>query len=175
MTLSVPNNGDTEMIVPDIQKILYATDLSENSRHAFAYAAGIANRYGAGVTVLYVIEEWSRYTTDLISVFAGDEEWENIRKRKKQEVIDIIKKRIKNFCSLASGELPECPFITEKTLVKVGLPSNVIIEEAHSGEYQMVVMGTHGHSNLFDSMIGSTARRVLRRCKTPVLTVRLPD
>jgi len=48
------------MILPDIKKILYATDLSENSRHAFAYAAGIANRYEAGVTVLFVIEELSR-------------------------------------------------------------------------------------------------------------------
>jgi nucleotide-binding universal stress UspA family protein len=163
------------MVIPSIKKILYATDLSENSRHAFAYAAGIANCYGAGVTVLYVIEEFSRYTTDLISVFAGDKEWENIRKRKEQEVIDIIKKRITDFCAQASSDLPECPFITEKILVKVGLPSNVIIEEAHSGEYQMVVMGTHGHSKLLDAMMGSTARRVLRRCKKPVLTVRLPE
>lgn len=175
MILSVPKNGDTEVMMPDIKKILYATDLSENSRHAFAYAAGIANRYGAGVTVLYVIEELSRYTTDLISVFAGDEEWEKIRKRKELEVIDIIKDRIKNFCDQASSELPECPFITEKIFVKVGLPSNVIIEEAHNGEYEMVVMGTHGHSNLLDAMMGSTARRVLRRCKKPVLSVRLPE
>lgn len=163
------------MIIPDIKKILYATDLSENSRHAFAYAAGIANRYGAGVTILFVIEELSRYTTDLISVFAGDEEWEKIRKRKEQEVIDIIKKRIENFCAQASSELPECPFIAEKILVKVGVPSSVIIKEAHNGEYQMVVMGTQGHSTLLDAMMGSTVRRVLRRCKKPVLTVRLPE
>jgi len=57
----------------------------------------------------------------------------------------------------------------------VGLPSNVIIEEAHNGEYDMVVMGTQGHSTLMDAMMGSTVRRVLRRCKKPVLSVRLPE
>jgi nucleotide-binding universal stress UspA family protein len=163
------------MIIPDIKKILYATDLSENSRHAFAYAAGIADRHGAGVTVLHVIEELSRYTTDLISVFAGDEEWEKIRKRKEKEVIDIIKKRIENFCAKASSELPECPFIAEKIIVKVGVPSSEILREAHNGEHDMVVMGSQGHSALLDAMMGSTVRRVLRRCKKPVLTVRLPE
>jgi len=163
------------MILPDIKKILYVTDLSENARHAFAYAAGIANRYGAAVTILHVIEEFSRYATDLIAVFAGDERWENVRKRNEQDVIDTIKERIENFCAQASNELPECPFITEETVVKMGSPSDVILENAHNGGYDMVVMGTHGHSTMMDTMMGSTARRVVRRCKKPVLTVRLPE
>jgi nucleotide-binding universal stress UspA family protein len=163
------------MKIPSINKILYATDLSENSRHAFAYAAGIANRHGAAVTIVFVIEELSRYTTDLISVFAGDEEWKKIRKRKEEDVVDIIKKRIEDFCAQTSSEFPECPFITENIIVKVGEPSQVIVNEANHGDFDMVVMGTHGHSTLAGVMMGSTARRTLRRCKKPVLTVRLPE
>jgi len=163
------------LIIPDIKKILYATDLSENSRHAYAYAAGIANRFDATVTILHVIEELSRVTTDRIAIFAGDEVFKKIRKRKEQDVVDIIKKRLDNFCAQASSELPECPFITEETLVKVGMPSDVILEVAHNGKFEMVVMGTQGHSTIIDAMMGSTARRVLRRCKIPVLTVRLPE
>lgn len=163
------------MIIPDIKKILYATDLSENSRHAYAYAAGIANRFDATVTILHVIEELSRVTTDRIAIFAGDEVFKKIRKRKEQDVVDIIKKRLDNFCAQASSELPECPFITEETLVKVGMPSDVILEVAHNGKFEMVVMGTQGHSTIIYAMMGSTARRVLRRCKIPVLTVRLPE
>jgi len=49
------------MIVPQIKKILYATDLSENARYAFAYAASLANQYGAGVTILHVLEDPSPY------------------------------------------------------------------------------------------------------------------
>ena len=163
------------MIIPDIKKILYATDLSENSRQALAYAAGIANRFDAKVTILHVIEELSRYTTDRIAVFAGDEVFAKIRKRKEQDIVDIIKKRLEHFCAQAISELPECPYIAGETLVKVGLSSNVILEEAHDGEFDLVVMGTHGHSTLLDTMMRSTSRRVLRRCKKPVLTVRLPE
>jgi nucleotide-binding universal stress UspA family protein len=36
-------------------------------------------------------------------------------------------------------------------------------------------MGTHGHGTLADAMMGSTARRVLRRSAKPVLVVRLPE
>jgi nucleotide-binding universal stress UspA family protein len=36
-------------------------------------------------------------------------------------------------------------------------------------------MGAHGHKPLVDAVMGSTSRRVLRRCKTPVLVVKLPD
>ncbi len=46
-------------MLPDIKRILYATDLSENARHAFGYAASLANRYGAKIIVLHVIEDFS--------------------------------------------------------------------------------------------------------------------
>jgi nucleotide-binding universal stress UspA family protein len=36
-------------------------------------------------------------------------------------------------------------------------------------------MGTHGHGILEEAIIGSTARRVVRRSKKPVLVVRLPE
>jgi hypothetical protein len=37
------------MVLPkvDVKKILYATDLSENARFAYAYAVSLANLYGA--------------------------------------------------------------------------------------------------------------------------------
>ncbi len=38
----------------------------------------------------------------------------------------------------------------------------------------MIVMGSHGHGMLADVTMGSTSRRVLRRCSRPVLVVRLP-
>ena len=46
-------------MVPEIKKILFTTNLSPNSRHAFDYAVSVANRYGAVITVLHVMEEVS--------------------------------------------------------------------------------------------------------------------
>ena len=59
------------MELPNIQikKILYATDLSENAVHAFAYAVSLANLYGAGITILHVLAKYpgEEFVTNMIS------------------------------------------------------------------------------------------------------------
>jgi len=46
-------------MIPQIKKILFTTDLSKQTRHAFNYAVGLANQYGASLTILYVMEDLS--------------------------------------------------------------------------------------------------------------------
>ena len=41
----------------EIKKILYATDLSENARYAFAYAVSLADLYNATITIFHVLPE----------------------------------------------------------------------------------------------------------------------
>jgi nucleotide-binding universal stress UspA family protein len=50
-----------------------------------------------------------------------------------------------------------------------------ILREVDASGCDIVVMGTRGHGIMADAMMGSTSRRVLRRCKKPVLVVRLPE
>jgi ACR3 family arsenite transporter len=52
--------------------------------------------------------------------------------------------------------------------------SKEIIAAVDGGEYDMVVMGTHGHSMIGDLLLGSVARGVVHKCKAPVLTIKLP-
>ena len=54
-------------------------------------------------------------------------------------------------------------------------PVDEILQEVENNEYDMVVMGAHGHGALADAIMGSVSRRVVRRCKKPVLVIRLPD
>ena len=46
-------------MLPRIQNILYATDLSDTARYAFGYAAALAQSLNADITVVYVIDELS--------------------------------------------------------------------------------------------------------------------
>ncbi|NIV13005.1 universal stress protein, partial [Candidatus Saccharibacteria bacterium] len=39
----------------------------------------------------------------------------------------------------------------------------------------MIVVGTHGHNILQDSLIGNTARRIVKDSQIPVLVIRLPE
>ncbi|MGB6010276.1 MAG: universal stress protein, partial [Desulfobacterales bacterium] len=75
------------MILPkvEIKRILYATDLSENARYAFAYAVNLANLYGASITLLHVLSEVSKSLDKAVVGYISEDRWEEIKKQHFQE------------------------------------------------------------------------------------------
>ncbi|MCI4428077.1 MAG: universal stress protein [Burkholderiales bacterium] len=55
---------------------------------------------------------------------------------------------------------------------RVGVPAEVIASVATEGDFDLIVLGSHGHSALANLALGSVATGVLARCKTPLLLVR---
>lgn len=55
---------------------------------------------------------------------------------------------------------------------KIGHAADVIAKLAEKGKYDLIIMGSHGHSNLMNLVAGSVATKVMAGCKTPVLLVR---
>jgi nucleotide-binding universal stress UspA family protein len=159
--------------IPEIKKILYATDLSENARYAFGYAMSLANRYGAGITILHVLKS-SSSSEGLVTNIIGEKRWKELRKENEQEVVSTIKKRLENFCEEVTREVPECPFITDEIIVKIGNPSDEIMNLMERGDYDLLVMGAHGQGIMGSALMGSISRRVVRHSKKPVLVIRLP-
>jgi nucleotide-binding universal stress UspA family protein len=162
-------------MIPEIKKILYTTDMSENARYAFEYAVSLANRYGAGITLLHVLEDMSPYRDSLMMNILGEEKWKGLMETNKEKIIQALKNELGKFCDSVHAQLPACPFITDDIVVRIGNPVEAILEQAEKSDCDLVVMGTHGHGILGDAMIGSVSRRVLRRSKKPVLVVRLPQ
>lgn len=60
--------------------------------------------------------------------------------------------------------------VSSKTLR--GDPLRVIIEYAVAGQYDLIVIGTHGRVGRLRSLLGSVAEGVVRNASCPVLTVR---
>ena len=56
-----------------------------------------------------------------------------------------------------------------------GQPVDMIIRHAEKIDADLIVMGSRGQGMLADVTMGSTSRRVLRRCSRPVLVIRLPE
>jgi nucleotide-binding universal stress UspA family protein len=56
----------------------------------------------------------------------------------------------------------------------MGDPVELIVERANRGGYDLVVIGKHGHGIIHGGLMGDTARRVIRRCRVPVLVVQVP-
>ena len=54
-------------MIPQIKKILYATDLSRNSAYAFYYAVDLAQKKGATIVILNTIEPIPAYVKNYIT------------------------------------------------------------------------------------------------------------
>jgi len=170
--------GKAEKMVPAFRRILYATDLSETARHAVRYACSLGNQYGAEVNVLHVVP-------DMLDIYAAETgialegaDTRKIREALNQEAVDAalgrIRRRIRETSRSVLKEIPHCPLASEKILVRVGDPAENIIATAQAGNYDLVIMGTHGHTRLDDLMLGSVATDVVHACPVPVMVVRLP-
>lgn len=57
-------------------------------------------------------------------------------------------------------------------VAKTGPAAEVIAESARKGDYDLLVMGSHGHGTLTNLVMGSVATKVLANCSAPVLLVR---
>lgn len=62
--------------------------------------------------------------------------------------------------------------IDAKVVHKVGPAGELIAKAAEAGKFEMVMMGSHGHSALGNLVMGSVATKVLANCVIPVLLVR---
>lgn len=54
----------------------------------------------------------------------------------------------------------------------IGHVADSIAKLAHEGKFDLVVMGSHGHGEMANMVMGSVATRVLARCSVPALIIR---
>ncbi|HSB05666.1 MAG TPA: universal stress protein, partial [Thermodesulfobacteriota bacterium] len=127
-------------MVPEIKKILYATDLSKNSSYAFYHAINIARRFDARIIILHAIEPIPIY----IEAYAASVA-EKIEKEDRQKTIDHIQRLLQEFCKKAEAQMGSpCLLLVSKTLVRIGYPVEEILKAADEEECEIIVLGTHG-------------------------------
>jgi nucleotide-binding universal stress UspA family protein len=170
---------------PQIKKILFTTDLSSQTQHAFNFAVGLASQYGASLTILYVMEDLSPTQSANLQGFIGEERWEELRQSHEQEIRQILigKKREGSMIQQGLGEmlkatqagLPQKKVPATEIVVTQGDIVDCIVQEAQARQVDMIVMGYHPRGRLEEAIIGSVSRSVLRRTDVPVLLVRLPE
>ena len=121
-----------------IKKILYATDLSENARYAFAYAVSLADLYKASITFIHVMSEIPDLLDKNILGYISADRWEEIKSQNVDEAREaLIGKRrdhlvIKDALHQFSENLKESRegegFVTDDIIVVRGNPVEEIIK-----------------------------------------------
>jgi len=162
-------------MIPEIKKILYATDLSESALHAFGYAVSLSSRYQAGLTVLHVLEELSASVQMQVKSIIGHEKWLQAMDEISRTATAKIQARLEKLCGDMRTRADQCTFAKPEIVIAHGHPVQTILEQSTRRNSDLIVMGTHGFGTFRDTWMGSTARRVLHRSRIPVLTIRLPD
>lgn len=139
-----------------LQKILTPTDFSEFSKHALHYGREFAERFGATLHLLHVIDESLAMPDPLMG----------------SPVSDIEQRDLQRNAEASLASLPEVEGMDTVRAIHVGTPFVEIVRYAKQNEIDLIVMGTHGRSGLTHALVGSTAERVVRKAPCPVLTIR---
>ena len=137
------------------KKILVPIDDSEHSKHAFRYAMGLAQTQGAHVALLHCY--------DRIPMLIGGEARENLVREYVQQSEKLLHPYAKKLREIGSEPV---------LIIKEGRAGDVIVNEAKNGDYDLIVMGSRGLSDLGGMLMGSSAHRVLSAAHCPVLLTR---
>ncbi|MFC1887037.1 universal stress protein [Thermodesulfobacteriota bacterium] len=169
----------------EIKKILFPTDLTQHAQYAFKFAVSLADRYGATIAILHVMEDLPVNVEAQLAGFLGDEKWTNQKKEHEKDARETLigKKRdgmmirhaLHSFCQDMKDGDPECNFTTDEIVVKSGNVVQEIIEQAETSNADLIVMAYYSRNMLAEAMMGGVTRRVLRRSKRPVLLVPMPE
>ena len=61
---------------------------------------------------------------------------------------------------------------TVKHIVKTGFPWREILDVEEMENPSLIVIGSHGRSNVSDMFLGSVSDRVIRKCRRPVMVIK---
>ncbi|MGD9044506.1 MAG: universal stress protein [Desulfobacterales bacterium] len=157
-------------MIPQIKRILYATDLSNSSAYVLRYAIDSAKKHDARIIILHVLDTMPA----LVKTNIAEDKQHQIFKEKKTYTLDRIQKRLKIFCEREFRADPECNERIESIEVREGFAAEVILRKADEFNCDLIIMGTHSKGIIQNAFLGSTAKRVLRRTRKPVFIVPLP-
>ncbi|MEA1970792.1 MAG: universal stress protein, partial [Thermodesulfobacteriota bacterium] len=146
-------------MIAEIQKILYATDLSENSAYVFRYAINTAIKHDAKIMILHVIDEITPSFHVALEGVLTDEK----RRAIQSGVVEKIYQRLEEFCKEQLKDMPEEIKRVASIEVYEGYPVEEILKKANKLNCDVIIMGSHGKGILEHTFLGNVALRVLKR------------
>jgi nucleotide-binding universal stress UspA family protein len=145
------------------RRILYATDFSSGSLGALHYAASLAERGSASVTILHVVEPLPVGYDPAISLAFDVNTYESsLEDSAREKLREWVPESVRSRCETHD-------------VVTRGKPYREILRLASDGEIDLIALGVHGRGAVDRLVFGSTTEHVVRRATSPVLTVREND
>jgi nucleotide-binding universal stress UspA family protein len=146
-----------------IKKIMVAVDFSDYSKPTLTYAAYLADAFKAPLIIVNVINQRDVDAIQKVEaegVGITTEKYIDLQKTNRLVTIDQLLREA------------NCYDLQPLKIFRVGTPWVELLEVVKEQRVDLVVIGTKGRSNIANTLFGSTAEKVYRRCGVPVLSVR---
>jgi nucleotide-binding universal stress UspA family protein len=154
-------------MLPKIKTILYASDLSKNSAYAYLLALSCAEKYGASINVVHIIESMGPRERSIVEGYLLEGQRAKIQKALKEH----IEGRLRMFCDSHANESPECAMRVSSISVHEGKPAVEILKQAKKFGADLIFIGSHGKGSSVPLFFGSVARKVVELSSIPVVVV----
>ncbi len=139
------------------QKVLVPTDFSTASFTAIEQALALAAQPGTTLLLVHALDPGS--FAQSVETIPGLPDVETRAQDAQKDLSALARKRI-------PASIPV------ETLVRIGVPHDEIVRSAIACSADLIVIATQGRSGLKHILLGSTAERVVRHARCPVLVVR---
>jgi nucleotide-binding universal stress UspA family protein len=141
------------------EKILYPTDFSDVSKKALDYIEQLKDAGTEEIVVLHVIDERK---IEAIVLYGTRESY---------VVINRIEEEARKEVSAIEKELKESGFDV-KVRIETGIPLREILRVEEEEGVSIIVIGSHGKTNIKEMLLGSVSEKVIRKSENPVLVIK---
>ena len=139
------------------KKILFPTDFSDVSRKALEYIKQLKGAGAQEVIVLHVVDE-----KELAVLSRVPDQYSQIMAHIEKDIADVM--------GAIETELTAEGFQVKLT-VKTGQPFTEIMATAADEKVSIIILGSHGRSNIGEMLLGSVSENVIRHARVPVLVI----
>lgn len=148
------------------KKILYPTDLSEVSEKALRYVEDLKGAGAEEVVILHIIDE-----RELDAILRAAPWFGKSQEEMEKDVVEKVKEDLKEKLRSIVDRLENRGYKV-KVRIEVGTPFREILRVEEEEDVSLIVMASHGKSNIVEMLLGSVSERVVRRSKKPVLLIK---
>lgn len=148
--------GRVQASYPRLQRILVPLDFSGKSRQALRYAVPFAHKFSARIVLVHVLDTRRSAAAPAALLGATPAQREAAARRR----LDTTAQQL----------IPES--LRDQSVVLSGQPAAQILSALDRFDIDLLVLSTKGRSGLKRMLVGSTAEKLMREARCPVVSVR---
>ena len=139
------------------KKILFPTDFSDVARKAMKYITQLKGAGAQEVIVLHVIDE-----KELTLLSRTPDQYSRI--------MEALNKEVSSEMTAVETAMTSEGFRVKQE-VRTGNPFKMIMDTAVKEKVSVIVLGSHGRSNIAEMLMGSVSENVIRHARVPLLVI----